>query len=179
MNSLTKSTLALAVLATATLSGAAQAQTTFSGTNLSVKEQTSLVTGGYLYTYNVTPTFSTNLVTFSFTDPTVSIFGTPTGPLNFISPAGTGNFVNFSLTGGVLAGGATETVQFTSPDAPGGILNTATSGSFVGSAGLVTNITAPAAVPEASTTISFGLLLMLGLGGLVIAARKKSAPAAV
>lgn len=34
----------------------------------------------------------------------------------------------------------------------------------------------PAApVPEASTTVSFGLLLALGLGGLVIAARKKKA----
>ncbi len=30
-------------------------------------------------------------------------------------------------------------------------------------------------VPEASTTISFGLLLMLGLGGTVVAARKKKA----
>ena len=37
----------------------------------------------------------------------------------------------------------------------------------------------PAAVPEASTTVSFGLLLMLGLGGAAIAARKKSRPSAV
>ncbi len=37
----------------------------------------------------------------------------------------------------------------------------------------------PAAVPEASTTVSLGLLLMLGLGGVAIAAkRKKSAAAA-
>jgi len=28
-------------------------------------------------------------------------------------------------------------------------------------------------VPEASTTASFGLLLALGLGGVVVAARKK------
>ena len=35
----------------------------------------------------------------------------------------------------------------------------------------------PAPVPEASTPVSFGLLLALGLGGLVVAAkRKKSAP---
>lgn len=33
----------------------------------------------------------------------------------------------------------------------------------------------PPAVPEASTTVSFGLLLALGLGGLVVAARKKRA----
>lgn len=37
----------------------------------------------------------------------------------------------------------------------------------------------PAAVPEASTTVSFGLLLMLGLGGMAVAAkRKKSAASA-
>lgn len=33
----------------------------------------------------------------------------------------------------------------------------------------------PAAVPEASTNISLGLLLMLGLGGVVIARRKRTA----
>ena len=33
----------------------------------------------------------------------------------------------------------------------------------------------PAAVPEASTTVSFGLLLALGLGSVVMAARKKRA----
>jgi hypothetical protein len=31
-----------------------------------------------------------------------------------------------------------------------------------------------AAVPEASTTVSFGLLLALGLGGVVIAKKKKA-----
>ena len=40
----------------------------------------------------------------------------------------------------------------------------------------VTDLSAPAAVPEASTTVSFGLLLVLGLGGVVLA-RKKSAVA--
>lgn len=34
---------------------------------------------------------------------------------------------------------------------------------------------APAAVPEASTTVSFGLLLALGVGGAVVAARRKKA----
>ena len=33
---------------------------------------------------------------------------------------------------------------------------------------------APAAVPEASTTVSLGVLLALGLGGVVIAARRRS-----
>lgn len=35
----------------------------------------------------------------------------------------------------------------------------------------------PAPVPEASTTVSFGLLLMLGLGGVVLAARKNKVKA--
>ena len=35
----------------------------------------------------------------------------------------------------------------------------------------------PAAVPEASTTVSLGLLLALGLGGVVIAAKRKKASA--
>ena len=36
----------------------------------------------------------------------------------------------------------------------------------------------PAAVPEASTTASFGLLLALGLGGLAVAAKKKAGTSA-
>lgn len=42
----------------------------------------------------------------------------------------------------------------------------------------LTGTSAPAAVPEASTTVSFGVLLVLGMGGLVIAARKKNAASA-
>jgi hypothetical protein len=37
------------------------------------------------------------------------------------------------------------------------------------------NVATPAAVPEASTTVSFGLLLALGLGGMVAAKKRKSA----
>ncbi len=39
-------------------------------------------------------------------------------------------------------------------------------------------LTPAAAVPEASTTVSFGLLLALGLGGVVIAKKKKAAASA-
>ena len=47
---------------------------------------------------------------------------------------------------------------------------------FLNFATIEVNIgTPPAAVPEASTTVSFGLLLALGLGGVVIAAKKKKA----
>ncbi len=45
-------------------------------------------------------------------------------------------------------------------------------------AGIYASAAAPAAVPEASTTVSFGLLLALGLGGVVIAKKKKAAAAA-
>ena len=38
-------------------------------------------------------------------------------------------------------------------------------------------VTAAEPVPEASTTVSFGLLLALGMGGVVIAAKKKKAAA--
>lgn len=38
---------------------------------------------------------------------------------------------------------------------------------------LTVGVTSAPAVPEASTTVSFGLLLVLGLGGLVIAARRR------
>lgn len=38
-------------------------------------------------------------------------------------------------------------------------------------------VVTPAAVPEASTTVSFGMLLVLGVGGTVIAARKKKSAA--
>ena len=37
--------------------------------------------------------------------------------------------------------------------------------------------TSPAAVPEASTTVSLGLLLALGLGGLAVAAKRKQSAA--
>ena len=36
---------------------------------------------------------------------------------------------------------------------------------------------APAAVPEASTTVSFGVLLMLGLGGMTVAAKRRKSAA--
>ena len=44
-------------------------------------------------------------------------------------------------------------------------------------AGVTTN-SGPAAVPEASTTISFGLLLALGLGGLAVARKRREAVSA-
>ena len=53
------------------------------------------------------------------------------------------------------------------------IYSGALSGSQVAASFQVGPNGAPPAVPEASTTLSLGLLLALGLGGLVVAARKK------
>ncbi len=50
-------------------------------------------------------------------------------------------------------------------------------GAFGGNTGNVPSLTLtaiPAAVPEASTTVSLGLLLALGLGGLAVARRRKA-----
>ena len=66
-------------------------------------------------------------------------------------------------------GSLTDSGEFATP---------ATGGSTVArviSAGSLVATGAP--VPEASTTVSFGLLLALGLGGLVIAAKRKKAHA--
>ncbi len=171
MNTITRSGLALAILAGAGLSGAAHAG------NLGVKETTStgtfLSSPSFLYTYDITPAFDTTLLTFSFSDPNVSAVSA-SGPLSTILATSSGNFVDFSATGGVLTGGSTEEVIFSSPDAPGGFVNIASDG--LGGTGGIQAI-GPAAVPEASTTVSFGLLLMLGLGGAVVAARKKKAQA--
>ena len=168
MKLLTYSLAALVVLAGVGLTGTAKAQ------NLSVAEVTS---GTYLYTYNITPTFDTSLLTFSFIDPNVTYAsGSASNPLNSVSMTAPGNFVEFSFSGATLKGGSTETVAFKSADAPGSFVNIASvgPGGFGGaqSAG-------PAAVPEASTTVSFGLLLMLGLGSLVVAARRKYVTSAV
>ena len=42
-----------------------------------------------------------------------------------------------------------------------------------GPVGLAFGPSAPPAVPEASTTVSLGLLLALGMGGMVVAAKRK------
>lgn len=140
------------------------------------------VTGGpgaFTYSYNVSPTdFNASQLGFTFSDPNVS-FSSVTGPLNNVSetPVDSGNFVNFSSTKGkFLTAGSVETIVFTSPDGPNGTLavsGTGLSGKKAMS-GYAYSVVGPDPVPEASTTVSFGLLLALGLGGVAIAARKKS-----
>lgn len=75
----------------------------------------------------------------------------------------------------------TDTGNIAVFDQPGALINFFEDDNVTGqreaSGGMVTRITlnAPPAVPEASTTASFGLLLALGLGGLVVAAKRKKA----
>lgn len=93
--------------------------------------------------------------------------------------ADTKNNVIYKVTGPFQAGGAYSSIGSTKSldfvDLNTGIATSISGGLFQDSSiphglGFL-----PAAVPEASTTLSFGLLLMLGLGGLAVAARKKSA----
>lgn len=65
--------------------------------------------------------------------------------------------------------GSTETFVFSSFNGPQGTLSV--SGNTGDMSGQVLG---PAAVPEASTTVSFGLLLALGVGGAAVASRKKT-----
>lgn len=75
------------------------------------------------------------------------------------------------------------TEDFTVADASSGILTFAenhnsVAGDYLDNVSLVQNAplviqSSPAAVPEASTTVSLGLLLTLGLGGLAVARKKR------
>ena len=133
------------------------------------------VTGGgsspYTYSYAVTPDFNASQFAFTFSDPNVS-FSSVTGPLSTVSQTTPGNFINFGAAGAFLPANSTETISFTSSDAPTGGTFVA-AGTGTGSAGYSPTAPGPAPVPEASTTVSLGLLLALGLSGVAIAARKK------
>ena len=134
------------------------------------------------------------------TGPTVSYIKNGNA-FTFLSLAGTGAVDNFAtdittagiivgafdtvangpLTGFVDLGGTLTTITFPSADSTevdginglGEIVGTYTdaNGTLHGFLG------APPPVPEASTTVSFGLLLALGLGGMALAAKRKKAHA--
>lgn len=91
-----------------------------------------------------------------------SVIGGP-GPL-FVTPAGQYVQYSFAVTG---TGGPTPlSFVVNNPNAAGDINNTNLR---------LDDVSLSAPVPEASTTASLGLLLALGLGGLVVAARRKKA----
>ena len=94
--------------------------------------------------------------------------------------ADTKNNAIYKVTGPFTPGGEYSSIGSTntldSVDLTTGIATSISTGLFPANAsphGL--GFLPAAAVPEASTTISFGLLLALGLSGLTVAARKKKA----
>lgn len=152
--------------------------------------------GGYLgYGGGTTSIVNSAAVEFNFNQVNATGFdtngsiGTPTNILNGVtlasgSPVGvhlvyngstlaetltqSGNTFSVLYNTGDLQsilGGSSAFVGFTGSDGGGASTQTVSNFSFTNS---------PAAVPETSTTISFGLLLMLGFAGYAVA-RKKSA----
>jgi hypothetical protein len=104
-----------------------------------------------------------SLYLFSKNDTPFTVTGIP-GPSYYSGMAYDNTSLNLASLGGA-------------PFAPFGISGTLADGEIfnINLSGLGTidfNLPAPAAVPEASTTVSLGLLLMLGAGGLVLAKRR-------
>ena len=99
--------------------------------------------------------------TFALNGSNVTVFGTfQTQGMGGVPITTPQTFTNMNVSFfGLLADNTGPGQQFFATIANGGSLTLA----------------APPAVPEASTTVSFGLLLALGLGGLVNAKRKKRA----
>lgn len=175
MNIFNKASFGLIALAALTQAGAAQAN----GVIDVAPTVTAPAAGSnapYQYSYDVTPGMNSHpevSLGFTFSDPNVS-YVSNTGPLDTVAMTGPGSFRAVSSTAATLDPGNTETLVFTSLDGPasGALTVTGANFSFPDSSSPVLGPgTAP--VPEASTTVSFGLLLMLGLGGVVLAARKK------
>lgn len=101
----------------------------------------------------VVPTFETDEASI------LDVFGTGLTEtfLGFNPATGLSPATSFYALTGTLSDGSALNAQYADV---GGIL-------------LFNGVVAAPAVPEASTTVSFGLLLALGLGGLVIAAKRK------
>ena len=105
--------------------------------------------------------------TTQFSDGTSVLYATVIGAINSSNYSGTGtDTFSPTLSTGKFAG-ATGTVTFTATviDQTAKTIKDQYSGSV---------IIPPAAVPETSSVVSLGLLLMLGVGGAVITARKKA-----
>ena len=176
MTLLHKASLALVALAAFSQAGAAHAT--------GVIDVTPTVTGGpgaFTYSYDVSPTFvfvngkqtpfSVKQLDFTFSDTNVA-FQSATGPLDTVLATAPGSFDAYNAQGNTLDSGKTETFVFTSPDAPqGGLLNVAGTGRKGDGGALPVTGPGPSPVPEASTTAGFSL--MLALGGLTLAARRK------
>ena len=106
--------------------------------------------------------------TTQFSDGTSVLYATVIGAINSSNYSGTGtDTFSPTLSTGKFAG-ATGTVTFTATviDQTAKTIKDQYSGSV---------IIPPAAVPETSSVVSLGLLLMLGVGGVAMTARKKRA----
>lgn len=90
-----------------------------------------------------------------------------------ISPLAKGNAYDSTLNYSHSSDLKTLQEIFGVPAPGGGFLGDAASPSTNDLSDLFKTGSVPQAVPEASTTVSFGLLLALGLGGAFVAARKK------
>ena len=138
------------------------------------------------------------LFSITFANPTASSFTISAAPTFNGGNAATINFLGtgdvFAFYGGTLPftlvpGGTTQTQVF-ELDVDGAVppstlltgdldfegVNTKTGQQLTVSDPTLRFVTPPA-VPEASTTVSLGLLLALGMGGVVVAARRKKAAA--
>ena len=120
-------------------------QTTFTLTNFNPATETASLSGGW-----ATDNYGTDIL----------INGLSTGSL----ANGAGSYAPFSITSGFQSG--VNTLDFLVVDDGQG----ATGLRVDGMSGTIS----PAAVPEASTTVSLGLLLSLGLGGMLLTARRRS-----
>ncbi len=171
-----KASLGLFVLAALSQGGAAHAFATLDVTPAAPTENA----GVYTYSYSITSvpqtfpqasSFNPNNLNFVFTDPNVSFVSGPSG----FSATQTGSDIDVSSTTTHLTDGTPATFAFSSADAPqGGQLAVSGQGSTASTV-FPTTVAGPgmAPVPEASTTVSFGLLLALG-GLAVVAARRKT-----
>ncbi len=97
----------------------------------------------------------------------VSFGGLALAPSQSIAPVGDANPYNFITGNAYTAAGTSADLVFAVSIPQGGdataLIDDVT----------IKDITAPAAVPEASTTVSLGLLLALGLGGTAVSAHRR------
>lgn len=197
-------TLGLAALALSTLMGSANAgvdqSQTSQGTLISTFGQADLaqsfqqsqnnITGAGVFLFNDTRGVGAGNVTISLYDNLPTSGGTllVSGTASNVAP---GSEATVSFTQTALTPGQTYFLVFTDTNTNQGIGGATNNpypfGEAYANTGYQANPTidyafqtfsGSAPVPEASTTVSFGLLLALGLGGVVIAARKRKAGSA-
>jgi len=103
----------------------------------------------------------------------ITKFGTSFGlVINYKDPPGS-DPTDFSLVlqSPGLADAGLFDIRFT-PGGPATLVSSASGVAVTPEAGTPA-LSSPAAVPEASTTVSFGLLLVLGMGGMIVAAKRR------